>query len=276
MIESFTANPNCVQLCQEVFLTWIVSNANTVTISPGIGSVSNTGSYKVTPGSTTTYTLSATNSAGSVSASTTVAVAPQVSTLGTSYGTQVSSGVNVASADTNGILTMGVGGNNNPLNSGPLLVFLIGLLAVATAVIVVIARKPAMAYAGHRGSKRTGYLSSATSTMDATEIPGTSPVGAGVAAKFVAPGGEQIPISGNGGTLGRDNLRSFVIPGKASLISREHIGVYCKNGEYYIEDLNSTNGTMINGSKLSGKDRLLLKDGDEITLADALTLIFKA
>ena len=46
VINSFTACPSSVQSGQEVLLSWAASNADTITISPGVGSVSNYGSYR--------------------------------------------------------------------------------------------------------------------------------------------------------------------------------------------------------------------------------------
>lgn len=48
-----------------VTLSWNVSNATSITISPTVGSVAATGSRQVTPASTTIYTLTATNTSGS-------------------------------------------------------------------------------------------------------------------------------------------------------------------------------------------------------------------
>ena len=75
--------------------------------------------------------------------------------------------------------------------------------------------------------------------------------------------------------MGRSDFRSLVKADKADLISREHLQFDCEDGEYYIEDRKSTNGTKINGKRISGKGRFLLKEGDKIELADALTLTFK-
>jgi hypothetical protein len=274
IINSFTANPSSLQPYQEVVLTWTVSNADTVILSPGIGSVSNSGLYRVTPGYTTTYTLSAINSAGSVNASTTVTVVPLISTYGSSISTEIASGGSIAQTGTSSLVTAGFGGDNGWGNSGLLLVLLIGLLAAATASIVILARKPALAYAGRRAGTQAGYLPWATSARDATEIPKTTPVGAGGAAKFIADGG-QISVPGSGSALGRDDFRSLLAPAKANLLSREHLRIDYANGEYYIEDRNSTNGTKVNGSRIISKDRLLLNDGDVIILADVLTLTFK-
>jgi pSer/pThr/pTyr-binding forkhead associated (FHA) protein len=88
--------------------------------------------------------------------------------------------------------------------------------------------------------------------------------------------GEYLPISGNVGALGRSDFRSLVKPGKADMISRQHLRVEYENDEYYIEDGSSTNGTRVNGSGITGKGRHLLKDGDVIDLGGALTLTFKS
>jgi pSer/pThr/pTyr-binding forkhead associated (FHA) protein len=48
-------------------------------------------------------------------------------------------------------------------------------------------------------------------------------------------------------------------------ISRQHIRVYRENDAFYIEDLESKNGTWVNGQQMKGVRRLY--DGDEIHLA---------
>jgi hypothetical protein len=74
-ILQFSANPASVQSGQVSTLTWVVENATTVTITPGIGNVdAHSGSVSVTPTATTTYTLTATGSSGTVNASVTVVV----------------------------------------------------------------------------------------------------------------------------------------------------------------------------------------------------------
>jgi uncharacterized cupredoxin-like copper-binding protein len=79
-IQQFTANPSTIQAGQSATLTWVVQNATSVTIAPGVGSVNSTsGSTSVTPTQTTTYTLTATGAAGTVNQSVTV----QVGAVGT-------------------------------------------------------------------------------------------------------------------------------------------------------------------------------------------------
>jgi hypothetical protein len=73
-IITFTANPATINSGQTSTLAWTVQNAATVSISPGLGNVNLNGSQVVTPSATTTYILTATNSAGSVTAQATVNV----------------------------------------------------------------------------------------------------------------------------------------------------------------------------------------------------------
>ncbi len=72
-IVSFTASPANIQLGQASSLVWQTENADQVTIST-IGNVQPVGTSSVSPTDTTTYTLTATNKYGSVSATATVTV----------------------------------------------------------------------------------------------------------------------------------------------------------------------------------------------------------
>lgn len=68
-VISFNADNDVIAKGESSNLTWSVSDATEVFINPEIGAVSLTGSQRVFPEETTTYKLTATNSAGSVSAS---------------------------------------------------------------------------------------------------------------------------------------------------------------------------------------------------------------
>jgi hypothetical protein len=77
-ISSFTANPTGVTLGGASTLSWVTSGATTLTITPGtFASTDASGSTGVSPEATTTYVLTATNAAGSVTASVTVTVSAQ-------------------------------------------------------------------------------------------------------------------------------------------------------------------------------------------------------
>lgn len=74
-IEQFSANPLNINAGASSTLVWQVKNAKTVSISPAPGSVATVGTASVSPPKTTTYTLTATNNFGSVTANVTVNVA---------------------------------------------------------------------------------------------------------------------------------------------------------------------------------------------------------
>ena len=74
-IAQFTAEPTSIQRGQSSTLRWEVSgDVTSVSIDQTIGTVPNTGNRRVFPTDSTTYTLSATGSGGSVTASTTITV----------------------------------------------------------------------------------------------------------------------------------------------------------------------------------------------------------
>ena len=72
VIDSFVANPDSILVGGSSTLSWAVSNVISVTISPDIGAVAPMGNKSVSPSTTTTYTLTATNTAGWRSKSITV------------------------------------------------------------------------------------------------------------------------------------------------------------------------------------------------------------
>jgi uncharacterized cupredoxin-like copper-binding protein len=76
VIVAFMAAPDTVTAGQSANLQWNVTGATTVSIDQGIGKVDVVGTKAVTPAATTTYTLSASNGAGSVSKSVALTVGP--------------------------------------------------------------------------------------------------------------------------------------------------------------------------------------------------------
>jgi len=74
IVKFFTAEPSTIERGQASSLKWEVTGADTVSINQGLGTVSASGNRSVFPSSTTTYTLTASNSGGSVTESVTVNV----------------------------------------------------------------------------------------------------------------------------------------------------------------------------------------------------------
>jgi hypothetical protein len=72
-ILRFTVGPLSITSGNKATLVWAVENADTVTIS-GVGTVPTVGAEEVSPTATTSYTLTASNSAGQATAQTTLTV----------------------------------------------------------------------------------------------------------------------------------------------------------------------------------------------------------
>ena len=73
-INSFAADPGNIQAGQSATLYWDVFNADLVKIDPGPTTVESTGTFKITPSQTTTYTITAYNSVGMVISTTQILV----------------------------------------------------------------------------------------------------------------------------------------------------------------------------------------------------------
>ena len=80
---TLSASPASITSGAASTLTWSSTNATTVSINQGIGTVAASGTRSVSPTATTTYTVTATNAAGSVTATATVTVtaAPTLPTV---------------------------------------------------------------------------------------------------------------------------------------------------------------------------------------------------
>jgi phospholipase C len=90
---TFSASPNSIPSGQTSTLSWSSTNADSITIDNGIGSVAvPSGTQTVTPTTTTTYTATAKNSGGSVTATATVTVTPQLAVSLTADKAQIASG----------------------------------------------------------------------------------------------------------------------------------------------------------------------------------------
>ncbi len=73
---SISVDPASIQAGESVTLTWSSTHAESVTIDPGVGGVSENGSWTLSPSETTTYTITATGPGGAATASVTVTVSP--------------------------------------------------------------------------------------------------------------------------------------------------------------------------------------------------------
>jgi len=84
--------------------------------------------------------------------------------------------------------------------------------------------------------------------------------------------GHTYPIFAERITIGRDPMSDIIF--KDPEVSRRHVQFARVDDTYQVEDLGSTNGTFVNGERLSGEPTIL-RNGQEIALGGAITLIFE-
>ena len=77
----------------------------------------------------------------------------------------------------------------------------------------------------------------------------------------------EIPITKDGFIIGK-NASMVDAQIVSPTLSRMHCRIDNEDGIYYVTDLNSTNGTYINGKKITSNSRCSVDDGDTITLAN--------
>ena len=70
--------------------------------------------------------------------------------------------------------------------------------------------------------------------------------------------------------IGRGTDADIVLPERQ--VSRYHLKIHFRDGRYVLEDLDSKNGTFLNGQQVKGS--VPLQDGDEIQIALCVRLLF--
>lgn len=81
--------------------------------------------------------------------------------------------------------------------------------------------------------------------------------------------GQQFVMKGAQAYLGREN--GMLVHVDDSATSRRHAKLAANRGQLEITDLHSTNGTLVNGSRV---DRATLKDGDRIQIGSTVLKVF--
>jgi hypothetical protein len=225
---------------QSTSLSWSAPGAIDVSVTD-VGNVGTTGTMDVSPYETTTYTLTA------------------AYIDGTAQSTFVT--VNVEQPP---YLLWG-------------LILLLIVAAIVIAVLLIRRRAPvhpvqeADTQAGHPIQSIQSEETSPTDTL-----PVTTPAVEATPAKLAMPDGDEILLAGNARSLGRHDFEKFIPKEHVPYISRQHINLWYEDGQYYVEDRSSTNGTKINGTDIKGTGRHQLSDGDAIELAGKLSITFKA
>jgi len=89
--------------------------------------------------------------------------------------------------------------------------------------------------------------------------------------------GKIIPVTNVRQVFGRKDFAGLLDPSLLAVISREHFTIFYdfRSGKFFIEDYSSTNGTLLNGDQIRGRGPVELKNGDIVSPAGVIDLVFK-
>ena len=82
--------------------------------------------------------------------------------------------------------------------------------------------------------------------------------------------GQRWTLGDEAVVIGRGNDSDIVLPERQ--VSRHHLKILYHDGRYLLEDLDSKNGTFLNGQQIHGT--VPLQDGDEIQIALCVRMLF--
>ncbi len=88
---------------------------------------------------------------------------------------------------------------------------------------------------------------------------------------LISAAGDRIAVTKSGFTIGKDPSASIpndYIIRKNPSVSRNHAMITCQNGQYFVTDMTSLNGTFVNGTRINSNYPCAIRNGDSITFAN--------
>jgi len=108
---------------------------------------------------------------------------------------------------------------------------------------------------GERWCRDCGFLLG-SAVAGAVEMPDVAP-----SARLVAEGGREYPLHPGENSIGRENVDVLLLDGT---VSRRHARLTLEEGQLWLEDEGSTNGTRVGGQPIPAGERRAVRDGDEL------------
>jgi len=146
------------------------------------------------------------------------------------------------------------------------------VLALGSLLLVVIVLLGIYMYWRY-GRRRSKQDIESADEAETQELSAALPADV-ISARIVLPNGMEISLAGGSTVIGRGDLARALSPDELGLVSRKHFEIKSEDGQFYIEDMESANGTMLNGEDISGKGPVSLNDDDVIEPAGAIQLKF--
>jgi pSer/pThr/pTyr-binding forkhead associated (FHA) protein len=93
-------------------------------------------------------------------------------------------------------------------------------------------------------------------------------------AKLILPDKNFLTISDKQQTFGRDDFLGSVVSDQLLFIGKEHFKISRREDGFYIEDLNTKNGTIVNGEEIKGQGKIRLVNESQIVISQIFTVTY--
>ncbi len=91
-------------------------------------------------------------------------------------------------------------------------------------------------------------------------------------AQLILPNNNNIIVDGAERIIGREDFVGVVSTDKLLFIGKDHFKITKEPDGFYIQDIKTKNGTMLNGIEIEGSNKVLLNSGDEILVGKTLKI----
>lgn len=75
--------------------------------------------------------------------------------------------------------------------------------------------------------------------------------------------------------VGREDFVGVISTDKLLYIDKDHINIFKDGSDFFIQDLNTKNGTEVNRENLLGNEKKLLNSGDKIMIGKAVCIQYQ-
>lgn len=93
-----------------------------------------------------------------------------------------------------------------------------------------------------------------------------------IMAKLVLKENHEYIIKEYERVFGREDFLGVAVPDDLLYIGKDHFKITRQDDGYYLEDLNTKNGTKLNGEEIKGNERRKLENEDQILVANTLKI----
>jgi hypothetical protein len=228
-IDSFNFNTGNINAGQSATLSWNVTGSTSVAISPDIGPVEPNGTHNLSPSSTTTYTLTASNGAGNSTASATITVAVSNQPIITTFSASPPA---IKSGETTTLTWSVIGATSININEG------IGGVSVADSRNVT-----PLATTTYKLTAINNYGSitkSVTVTVDTSNVTATE----NSTTTTTKPVISSFSASSNNITLGDNSTLTWSVSGARNITISQGIGSVTASGSISVYPTDNTTYTL--------------------------------